>query len=293
MEQKRRMEDNRSREIDPYLPIGSFHDPIYIANVADPCALTIDCRIVFARLETRRDPSSSRSRSTTWRIQISARSSPPQPGNPHSRVHLIIIAKGAGGAARCPLNRSSTTSTPPPRNYESLRAGFHRGNTPGTLTGCYTPRNSLRSGYLRRPGVTTSVKPAAKWSTSSTYRPRDDDDNGNNNGRLATESSRSPTTLPDLVCVTCRRKLLSAVVSQIDAERRFRLTAARENPPPCDLLSRGSTSRHELPFRDRVTDVASESVDQFLSSLPKTNFQILHPRHVGRLPSDNDVVPTD
>ncbi|KYN06892.1 hypothetical protein ALC62_02127 [Cyphomyrmex costatus] len=40
-----------------------------------------------------------------------------------------VTSEGAGGAARCPLNRSSTTSAPPPRNYESLRAGFHRGNT--------------------------------------------------------------------------------------------------------------------------------------------------------------------
>ncbi|EFN67371.1 hypothetical protein EAG_04833 [Camponotus floridanus] len=67
-----------------------------------------------------------------WSYTLASLDPPPQPGNPRSRVHLIIIAKGAGGAARCPLNRSSTTSAPPPRNYESLRAGFHRGNTPGT-----------------------------------------------------------------------------------------------------------------------------------------------------------------
>lgn len=84
--------------------------------------------------------SSSGSRSTTlvfrfqpaWPIhpRVSEhRNPPPQPGNPRSRVHLVIIAEGAGSAARCPLNRSSTTSAPPPRNYESLRAGFHRGNT--------------------------------------------------------------------------------------------------------------------------------------------------------------------
>lgn len=30
------------------------------------------------------------------------------------------------GGARCSLNRSSTTSAPPSRNYESLREGSHR-----------------------------------------------------------------------------------------------------------------------------------------------------------------------
>lgn len=67
-----------------------------------------------------------------WSYTLASLDPPPQPGNPRSRVHLIIIVEGAGGAARCPLNRSNTTSAPPPRNYESLRAGFHRGNTPGT-----------------------------------------------------------------------------------------------------------------------------------------------------------------
>lgn len=43
-------------EIDPYLPIESFHDPIYAVNVADPrpCVLTIVRRIVSLE-ETRGD----------------------------------------------------------------------------------------------------------------------------------------------------------------------------------------------------------------------------------------------
>lgn len=147
-------------------------------------------------------------------------------------MHLIIIAKGAGGAARCPLNRSSTTSTPPPRNYESLRAGFHRGSTPGTLTGCYTPRSyvvviygdrELRELGRRRSGrllllVVLETMTIMRITTGCLAR------------------SRLAKILP--VCL--RDVPRKAVVSCCQSKRRFRLTAARENPPPCDLLSRGS-----------------------------------------------------
>lgn len=134
------LDDNRSREIDPYLPIESF----LRSKIRRECrrsasgrVLTISRRIVSLedyqrRVRRGRDRPLTYSDFSRWSYTLASLDRPPQPGNPRSRVHLIIIAKGAGGAARCPLNRSSTTSAPPPRNYESLRAGFHRGNTPGT-----------------------------------------------------------------------------------------------------------------------------------------------------------------
>lgn len=124
-----------NREIDPHLPIESFQDrgcavsPIHASVFNDRGSRTGSRARVRAK-----DGKVCSSRSTAQTgIQISAGRPPsrvslaapevlqPQPGNPRGRVHLIIIAEGAGGAARCPLNRSSTTSAPPPRNYESLR----------------------------------------------------------------------------------------------------------------------------------------------------------------------------
>lgn len=138
----------KSRE--PYLPIESSHDRVRRTNVADLAPGRANGRPLDRRKGTRETSCSRRDRPLSYSdFRAGGRrppsslshgvSPPPQPGNPRSRVHLIIIAAGAGGA-RCPLNRSSTTSAPPPRNYESLRAGFHRGENTHLRAGrSYTP----------------------------------------------------------------------------------------------------------------------------------------------------------
>lgn len=57
---------------------------------------------------------------------------------------------------------------------------------------------------------------------------------------MTTEQSRLDLRRFAKTACLPRDVLKKAVVSRSEVERRFHLTAARENLPPCDLLSRGS-----------------------------------------------------
>lgn len=185
-------ERGNNHEIEPYLPIESSHERVRRTNVAGICA---PGRANGRPLDRRKGrvvrDAIDHSRIFRFKpvvvyplVSSLARGPPPQPGNPRSRVHLIIIAAGAGGA-RCPLNRSSTTSAPPPRNYESLRAGFHRGEHTRALVHA-GPRQVLhakvRGVIYGRSRAAESSGPSG-WVTMMSRRRR---------ARMTEEIERSP-----------------------------------------------------------------------------------------------------
>lgn len=148
-----------------------------------------------------------------------------------------------GGAARCPLNRSSTTSTPPSRNYESLRAGFHRGNTH-----TYT-RPGDRTARFRRPFASPKLRGVIyggrELRLGQVSRAVDSDSFRDNDGTIKITVAAASESLCEVVVVVsaslyvfvklvCRprdvlKRVLSVGAERSGMERRFRLTAAR-NP---------------------------------------------------------------